>query len=126
MLNAREDHLKEYYNFSLSDHYKSGTGWVISNQEIFYIRPASYNEKVCIFSSLIEASSDYLLAEIIMTDESEKKIKSVLWSKFMSINLQTKKRQNHSDEFMEFVRSIEVKDVNVAEGLKARISNIKF
>jgi len=126
MLNAREDHLKEYYNISLQDFYSKGFGWVVATHEIIYIRPASYGEKVCIYSSLIEATSEYLLAELIMADENEKKIKAVLWTKFVCVGVQTMKKQNHPDEFMEFAKSIEVKDVNIADGLKSRISNIRL
>ncbi len=126
MLNAREDHLKEYYNRSMKDFYLQGFAWVIGTHEIIYIRPASYGEKVCIYTALIEATKEYLLAEMIMTDESGKKIKAVLWTKFTCVNIQTQKKQNHSEEFMEFAKSIEVKNVNVAEGLKSRVSTIRL
>ncbi len=126
MLDAREDHLKEYYNLSLKDFFSQGLAWVIGNQEIFYVRPASYGEKVCIYSSLIEATKEYLINEIVMSDENGKKIKAVLWAKHICVSTQTMKKQDHPDEFMEFVKSIEMKDVNVAEGLKSRISNIRL
>ena len=42
MLNAREDHLKEFYNLNLKDFYAKGIGWVVVAHEIIYIRPASY------------------------------------------------------------------------------------
>ncbi len=126
MLNAREDHLKEYYNLSLQDFYSKGFGWVVAAHEIIYVRPSSYGEKVCIYSSLSEAASEYLLAELIMADESEKKIKAVLWTKLVCVGVQTKRKQNHPEEFMEFAKSLEVKDVNVANELKARIANIKL
>ena len=126
MLDAREDHLKEYYNLSLKNFYTQGLAWVISNQEIFYMRPASYGEKVCIYSSLIEATKEYLITEMIMSDENEKKIKAVLWAKHICLNALTMKKQDHSDEFMEFAKSIEIKDVNVPDGLKSRIANIRL
>jgi len=59
MLNAREDHLSQFHNIELGDFHKQGFGWVVTNHEIQYIRPAAYNEKVCIQSDLIEAGDSH-------------------------------------------------------------------
>ena len=58
MINAREDHLRQFHQLDLDDYYKQGIGWVVSNHEIQYVRPANYNETVCIQSDLIEAADN--------------------------------------------------------------------
>src|SRR5882757_9409616 len=68
MLNAREDHLREDHGISLSEFAKQGVSWVVTNHEIQYVRPALYNERVCIKSELIEAKESQIMVEMIMYD----------------------------------------------------------
>ena len=60
-LNAREDHLKSYYQLDLATYYLKGIGWLVGSHEINYLKPAKYNEEVTIKSSLIKANDQYLL-----------------------------------------------------------------
>jgi YbgC/YbaW family acyl-CoA thioester hydrolase len=106
-INAREDHLKQAYNFSINDQYKTGIGWVVGNHEIYYLRPAKYEEQVCIQTTLLKAASDQLLVEMVMQDEQQLHVKALLWTKFVPINVKTGKRENHPDQFMHFAKSIE-------------------
>jgi YbgC/YbaW family acyl-CoA thioester hydrolase len=82
-LNAREDHLRDYYQMKLSDFAKRGIGWVVSNHEIYYMRPALYNEKVSIRSSVIEAGEAHLLVEMLMQDESRQYNKAIMCFRFV-------------------------------------------
>lgn len=102
-LNAREDHLKTHYQMDLADFYNKGLGWVVLQHEILYIRPASFNETICIRSGLLSAGPDHLLVEMLMLDEKQKQLKSLLHTKFVPVSLTTGKKQPHSDEFMEFI-----------------------
>ena len=122
MLNAREDHLKEHYQLDLSTFYKKGIGWMVAKHEIQFLQPAIYNEKVCIQSSLIDTSDSNLLVEMVMWDEPIKKCKAILWTKFISVNLKTGKRENHNAEFAEFLKNVQVNDINIPEGLKGRLN----
>ena len=107
MLNAREDHLSQFYNITLGDFHKRGFGWVVTNHEIQYLRPAAYNEKVCIQSDLIEAGESHLLVEMKMWNEKKDKLKSVLWSQFVHINMKTQKPESHSKELMDLFSTFE-------------------
>ena len=71
LLNAREDHLKTEYGLDLTDFYKQGVSWLVAGHEISYIRPAAYNERVCIKSVLIKAEPGSLLVEMLMMDENQ-------------------------------------------------------
>lgn len=121
-LNAREDHLREYYQMDLSEFAGKGMGWVVSNHEIYYMRPALYNEKVCIRSAIIELGEAHLLVEMLMQDGNRKSAKAVMWSKFTCVNLKTGKKQNHSEDFMEFAKQAVLDTVDVGEGLRGRLS----
>ena len=122
-LNAREDHLRNEYNFDLNDFYGKGMGWLVGAHEISYLRPANYNENVFIQTALIKAATDHLLVEMIMMDENKTHIKSVIWTKFFHINIKTGRKENHADEFMEFAKSVE-EDIDVSKGYQVRMKEI--
>lgn len=103
-LNAREDQLKQAYNLGLADFYKRGIGWVIMQHEIFYVRPASHGETVCIRTGLLDAGPEHLLVEMIMLDEQQRQLRSLLHTRFVPISLTDGKKQPHSDDFLEFLR----------------------
>ncbi len=107
MLNAREDHLKDFHDIHMAELYKKGSGWMVSKHEIVYLSPALYSKMVCIQSALIQLSDDTLLVEMSMWDEQEKQLKALLWTKFIHINMQTGKRDRHPDWFVDIARPIE-------------------
>ncbi|HEY0679560.1 MAG TPA: acyl-CoA thioesterase [Chitinophagaceae bacterium] len=121
MLNAREDHLRHYHQLDLDTFYKQGIGWVVSNHEIRYVRPASYNETVCIESDLIDAGDSSLLVEMRMLNESRTSLKALLWSTFTCVNIRTGKKENHSQDFMEKANQLLVPGIFTNDGLKMRV-----
>ena len=121
-LNAREDHIKTHYNMDLLTYYKQGISWFVGSHEIVYLKPANYNEIVRIQSSLIEATEDGLLVELLMTNEEATHIKSLAWTRFIPVNVKTGRKENHTPDFMEFLRTVHNDEVNVEEGLKKRVS----
>jgi acyl-CoA thioester hydrolase len=123
-LNAREDHLKTYYQLDLADFAKKGIGWVVTAHEIQYLRPAMYNETICIQSALIELGPSNLVVEMIMLDAAKTTIKSILWSKLTCINLKTGKRSDHPEDFMEFAKGVLVSEIQFEEGLKVRVNDL--
>jgi len=124
-INAREDHLRDNYQMRLSDFAKRGIGWVVTSHEIYYMRPAVYNEAVSIQSVIVELGEGHLLVEMLMQDEARQNNKAIMWSKFTCINLKTGKRENHPDDFMGFAKQVVADDIDVNGGIKGRISRVK-
>ncbi|MBA3673835.1 MAG: acyl-CoA thioesterase [Chitinophagaceae bacterium] len=123
-LNAREDHLKDAYNVDLSQFYKQGFSWVVGSHDIRYIKPANYQEKVLIQTALLKVTEDLLLVEMVMSNEEKTKIKAVLWTRFVPVNVKTGQRQDHPAAFMEFARSIERTEVPNPEKYDERMQTI--
>jgi YbgC/YbaW family acyl-CoA thioester hydrolase len=123
-LNAREDHLKDEHQLDLSHFYQQGVSWVVAGHEISYIRPANYNERISIKTALIQLSAGALLVEMIMMNEQQTQLKSLLWTRFIHINAKTGKRETHSDSFMEFARTLEVTEIDVAKGYQHRLKEL--
>ena len=124
-INAREDHLRDNYQMRLSDFAKRGIGWVVTSHEIYYMRPAVYNEAVSIQSVIVELGEGHLLVEMLMQDEARQNNKAIMWSKFTCINLKTGKRENHPDDFMGFAKQVVADDIDVNGGIKGRINRVK-
>ncbi|MEP7252180.1 MAG: acyl-CoA thioesterase [Ginsengibacter sp.] len=123
-INAREDHLKEAYGVDLALYYQQGISWVVGTHQITYLRPAAYNERVFISSTLIELSTDLLLVEMIMTDEKQSHLKAFLWTKFIPINVTTGRKESHPENFMEFAKSIKNDETDNTEDYQKRLQHM--
>jgi YbgC/YbaW family acyl-CoA thioester hydrolase len=120
-LNAREDHLKHYYNMDLASFYKKGMGWVVLQHDISYLRPASFNEKICIRSGLLSSGNEHLQVEMLMLDEKQSQLKAILHTTFIPVSLSTGKKEPHSAEFMEFIADKALPEINGSTTVRERI-----
>lgn len=125
MLNAREDHLKQAYQIDLLEYHKQGIAWVVRRHDIQYVRPAFYNETVCIQSRLIELADSHVMVEMLMYDEKQTTLKAIMWTNFTSIDVKSGRKKDHSTEFMDFASTIKVDEVNIHAGLNERIKALK-
>ena len=107
-INAREDHLMANMNFNIY-HFaaQKGLSWVVSKNQIAYIKPAFLMEIVVIDSTLLNLSEREVFVEMKMWNEKKDQLKSVLWSHFVHINLKTQKPEKHSEELMELFSRFE-------------------
>jgi YbgC/YbaW family acyl-CoA thioester hydrolase len=103
LLNAREDHLREFYQFDLQEQYRKGRGWVVLQHEINYVRPAACAETVCIRSGLLAFGPDFLIVEMLMLDAAQKQIKAIMHTRFVPVSLTTGKKEVHAADFMDFL-----------------------
>jgi len=124
MLNAREDHLRDGYKLTNSDFAKQGIGWVTTRNEIQYLRPAFYNERVCIQTALIGVGETELLVEMIMYDETRQQLKALLWGTFTHINIKTGRREMHTAEMMQFLNGAKFEQFDISLSFKDRLASV--
>jgi acyl-CoA thioester hydrolase len=107
-INAREDHIMAHMNFNIY-HFamQQGLGWVVSKNQIVYLKPAFLMETVVIDSTILRLGEKDLLVEMKMWNEDRQKLKSILWSNFVHINMKTQKPQSHSQELLDTFRPFE-------------------
>ena len=107
-INAREDHIMANMNFNIY-HYAAehGLGWVVSKNQVAYLKPAFLMETVVIDSLLLQLGASDILVEMKMWNEKKDKIKSVFWSNFVHINMKTQKPENHSKQLMDLFTPFE-------------------
>ena len=107
-INAREDHIIANLNFNIYQYAaENGFGWVVSKNQIAYLRPAFLMETVVIDSTLLRLAEREVFVEMKMWNEKKDKIKSVFWSNFVHINMKTQKPENHSEHLMELFTPFE-------------------
>ncbi|MES2761899.1 MAG: acyl-CoA thioesterase [Bacteroidota bacterium] len=124
MINARQDHLQEEYNFDITEYYKNNIGWVAGSHEIVYLKPALYNEAVSIQSQLINADTFLLHVETIMTDADRKHVKAVMRTKLIPVNIQTGRRKAHKPELLEWVLSLIDTESDLKADFQERIKQV--
>lgn len=107
-INAREDHIMANMNFNIY-HFAAehGLGWVVSKNQIVYLKPAFLMETVVIDSVLLKLGETDILVEMKMWNERKDKLKSVMWSNFVHINMKTQKPEKHSQQLLNMFRPFE-------------------
>lgn len=124
-MNAREDHLKHFYNFDIYQIVKEhGFAWVVAQHQIAYLKPVFLMEEVVIQSSVIDFNDHSILVELSMWDHSERKLKSVLWSKFVSINASTGKKTNMPPFVKDLLKDVHTNHVDLSAGFDARVGKL--
>src|SRR4051812_30176919 len=107
-INAREDHIMQNLNFNIYQFAATtGLGWVVSKNQIVYLKPAFLAEIVVIDSSLLKLGEKDLLIEMKMWNEKKDKLKSVMWSNLVHINIKTQKPEIHSQQLLQTFRPFE-------------------
>ncbi len=123
-INAREDHLKDYYDLDLPAYYKSGLGWVVGSHEIAYLKPARYNEEVTIRSTLLAVTPDQIHVEILMIGGDQNHLKAIMRTKLIPVNINTGKKQQHPADFTQWAQSLQNTIANQALDLQQRIGQL--
>lgn len=124
MIDAREDHLMQAYNFDFQNYYSKGIGWVVTGHEIAYVKPAFYNEIVNIRSTLFHLDESLLRIEIIMMNQKQTHIKSLLWSSLVPIDLKTGKKIIHPIGFMDWAINIINTDLDNSVSFNKRLNEL--
>lgn len=115
MLNAREDHVEDFYGFTYEEYTRqTGCTWITIQNEIAYLKEVRYNSKVQISSKTIEVGDRISKVELLMKDEDNKTVNAVLWITVIYFNMKTRKSDVHPPEtkaiFEKFLVNLDQKD----------------
>ncbi len=122
MLEAREDQLIEHYGLSLMDYAdQRKMAWVLIRHEINYLKEAKRNETVIIKTQIIHTDDKSLIMEYQMWNEDRSHLKTILWSRFLHIDLMTKRTAPHPKDVQEMLESlvIPITEVSIDERVKS-------
>src|SRR5579862_9231579 len=71
-INAREDHLLQYYGFNIYQYAKEkGVSWVVALNQVAYLKPATLMETVVIQTTLFKMAEKEVWVEMRMWNESK-------------------------------------------------------
>jgi len=106
-LNAREDQLIKFYDFSIFQYTaEANAGWVVTKTQIAYLYPATITEEVIIKTRLIQMSESGIVVEGVMLDKEQKRPKAVSWIEFAYVSLATGRTTNHPDALMQLFAAV--------------------
>ena len=116
-MNAREDQVWKAYDFNIYEYSRTtGLGWVVTQNQISYIRPATLMEEVTIESQLTESRPKFLQIEMRMYD-ALRTLKSLLWVQLVHVDIRKAKSVEHGpvlqELFDKLCQPIEEKDFNL-------------
>lgn len=111
-LNAREDHLLAHYDLDIYRVAReTGLSWVVSTNQVAYVRPAFLMERVRMESQLIAYGPKHVQVEMRMWDETGTTLKSFCWMDFVHFDLRSNKVAAHSAAYLElFTRVLQPVD----------------
>lgn len=103
MLNAREDHVEEFYGFTYEEYAKkTGCTWIAIQNDIAYLQEVRANSKVIISSKTIELNDRISKVEILMKSPDERIIHSVLWITVIYFDMKQRKSVVQPPETMAY------------------------
>lgn len=106
MLNAREDHVEQFFGFTFAEYTRStGFTWIAVQNEIAYLKEVRYNSKVVISSKTISVEDRTSKFEILMMDEKSERVHAVLWCTVIYFNIKTRKSEAQPESIKELFRS---------------------
>ncbi len=125
-MNAREDHLRDFYNFRVFElSQTTNQGWVVTKNQLAYLSPAMMQEEVLIRTHLIRMTDSVLVVEGQMFDKSARRLKSVAWIELTFVSLQTGRTTQHPADFMTTFGAVVVDDIFTADGFNQRVDTLK-
>ncbi|MDQ3112183.1 MAG: acyl-CoA thioesterase [Bacteroidota bacterium] len=108
IINAREDQVLEFYDFDIHKLAREkGLSWVVAQNQIAYMAPATLMETVLIESQLLSCQDKNLVVEALMWNENKTVLKAIMWTMLVHVNLRTQKSEVHSEELMRLFKEVE-------------------
>src|SRR5688572_225635 len=97
-MNAREDQVWKEYDFNIYEYsHRTGLGWVVTQNQIAYVRPATLMEEVTIESQLTESRPKFIQIEMRMYN-AQQMLKSLLWVQLVHVDIKKGKSVAHDPE----------------------------
>ncbi len=98
-INGMEDFMFVNYNIELSKELKKGTGWVVRDHQILYLKPAKNHDEIKIEIAFVKLLEKEFEVEMRMYNHSKEKILSMMRSNFSCIDSSVGRRKAHPEHF---------------------------
>ncbi|XDD49732.1 acyl-CoA thioesterase [Leptospira sp. WS92.C1] len=116
-LEAREDHLRDFYGFDLFEHASMEVkSWVVTRAQIAYLEPAKQSEQVKIVTRLVASTDGSIRNEDLMYDQTGKRLKAIVWIDFAFVDLKKGRAIRHGEDLIRFFDSVLYRDAGLENG----------
>ena len=124
-LNARQDHLAEYYDFLT---YQPGmqASWVVRSTQIAYLRPVAAMEEVLIRTRLVDFAEISVVVEGLMLDKDARSLKALIWFDFVYVSLASGRPVKHPQEMIDRFGSVVVTADYDPDGFRRRVETVRL
>ena len=124
-INAREDHLTQHHHFNIYQYAKQhGKSWVVSQNQIVYLKPAMLMETVVIQSTILALREKDIQVEMMMWNKDKTQLKSILWNTFVHFNFTTQRSDVHTEELIQHFKPYE-NPLPIPMDFEQRVQQIK-
>lgn len=126
-LNARDDQLLQFYEFSVFNHGKiTGANWVTTKNQLAYLRPVQLMEVVRLRTRLIHFTERVLVVEGLMMDQGAQRLKCLAWIEFTYVSLANGRAVNHPAELMALFRAVVYPGEYDPDGFNRRLETVRL
>jgi len=106
-INSREDQLLENYDIDLFKIIQEeSVGWVVSNNQVAFLKPVHTMENIVFESQLISFTLRDIQVEMRMWNSEKTILKSIAWFRFVPFHLKKNQVSKHSQKYMELVEKV--------------------
>ena len=106
-INQREDQVEENYGLNIFEEIKkTGKGWVVGSNQIAYIKPANLMEEILVETKLIHFNKNAIRVEMKMYNADKTQLKSLLWIRFIYIDVRSQKMAEHGSELIKLYEEV--------------------
>src|SRR5699024_11433104 len=98
--------------------------WVVTKNQILYLRPAVLKEQVVIRSEVMRYNQSNLFVEMTMWNDSKSHLKALLWFTFTYVDLKTRRKATHGDELFDLLTLMK-SDNNYPNTFDERVDEIR-
>ena len=106
-INSREDQLLENYDIDLFKIIQEQSiGWVVSNNQVAFLKPVHTMENIVFESQLISFTLRDIQVEMRMWNSEKTILKSIAWFRFVPFHLKKNQVSKHSQKYMELFEKV--------------------
>jgi acyl-CoA thioester hydrolase len=126
-LNARMDHLMQFYGINIySKHQPMTASWVTRKNQIAYLRPAMLAEAILVRTRLIYYNENTIVVEGLMLDKDARHLKALMWMEFAYVNMSTGRLTNHTEDWIKLLEAVLLPDAGYeADGFNQRVELVR-
>jgi len=105
-INAREEHLRDFYGFDIYEGRFAEKNWVVRSSSVSHLAPARNNQRVLIRTSMLNFSKSSIVIEYVMLAQDESRILASAWSDFRYFEIPTGRPSRHETELLSFFQKV--------------------